>query len=351
MQTKNNLPATLNEVAQKSGLEISKAEKYALPYAPLLAKITEFANEVKTLDRDNPEHVARAKRISLDIGKICSEAGTIKKSDKAELLVLTRYLDGLFNTTEGAARLTQGEANEIVNHAAKIEAERIEAIRFERWNELSQFLEVEPNNLGEMDETIFTNLLFGAKATFEAKKEAEAKAEAERLAEIEKQKKISENRNELLPYSNWIENFSDIDFESVNVAEVLEVAKQLKSTQEAEAEAQRLENERLKKEAQEKEAQRQAELKAEREKQAKLEAELQAKKDAEIKAENARIEAERIANLEAEKLAKAPIKKQLSVWVDSFEISGAPFDNATSQEIQAKFTAFKKWAQSQINSL
>ena len=250
------------------------------------------------------------------------------------------------------------KANEIVNYAAKIEAERIEAIRVERWNQLNEFLEVEPNNLGAMDETIFTNLLFGAKATFEAKKEAEAKAEAERLAEIERQKKISENRNALLPFSNWIKDFNSIDFETVDVAVLIEVAKGLKATQEAEAEAQRIENERLRKEAEiakaeadRLEAQRQAELKAEREKQAKLEAELQAKKDAELKAENERIEAERLAKLEAEKLAKAPIKKQLSVWVDGFEIANAPIENATSKEIQEKFNAFKKWAQSQINNL
>lgn len=171
----------IDEVVKSSGLETAKAVKYAQPYAPLLTEITEFAKEVQTLDKGNLEHVARAKRISLDLGKLCSKATEIKKADKAEIISLGRYLNALFNTTEGAARLTQGEANEIVNHAAKVEAERIEALRVERWKELSQFLDVEPSGLRDMDEVVFSNLVFGAKASYEAKIEAEKKAEEERI--------------------------------------------------------------------------------------------------------------------------------------------------------------------------
>ena len=54
------------------------------------------------------------------------------------------------------------------------------------------------------------------------------------------------------------------------------------------------------------------------------------------------------AKKEAEKLAKAPIKKQLKVWVDSFSIPAAPTENEKTKDILAKFYAFKKWAESQI---
>jgi len=131
----------------------------------------------------------------------------------------------------------------------------------------------------------------------------------------------------------------------------------------------RVENARLQKEAELKEAELQkerklqadkeakllaennAKLKAEQDAKAKIEAELQARKDAEIKAEN-----ERLAKIELDKkvailAAKAPIKKQLSVWVESFELPIVAVDNETSKEIKAKFEAFKLWSINQINNL
>ena len=85
----------------------------------------------------------------------------------------------------------------------------------------------------------------------------------------------------------------------------------------------------------------------------KLKSELKAKKEAEIKAENERKEAEEKARKEAEKLAKAPVKKQLSVWVDSFEINRTYIDtnNATAKDIISKFEAFKNWAKKEIENL
>jgi colicin import membrane protein len=322
----------INEVVQSSGLEVSKAVKYAEPYAPLLGQITEIAEQVKGLDKNNPEHVAIAKRASLDLGKICSQAEQVKKSDKAELLIVTRYLDGLFNTVNGAGRLTQSEAKEIVNYQENLRLEAIEKTRQERWKKLQDFTEVEPSGLGEMDSTIFDNLLIGMKSTHEAKLEAERKAEEERkeqerlaeLARIEREKEIEAQR---------IEN------------------ERLKKEAEVKEKALELEREKARKEAERLEAERQAQLKIERDKQAKLEAELQAKKDAEIKAEKERLAEIEKQRKEAERLAKAPIKKRLSTWVNSMEIGNAPADNETSKEIIAKFNSFKKWALSQVESL
>ena len=94
-----------------------------------------------------------------------------------------------------------------------------------------------------------------------------------------------------------------------------------------------------------------AEKKAEAEK-AKLQAEIQAKKDAEI-AEQKRLQQIEIEKQkEAEKLAKAPIKKQLDVWVNSFSIPRNPIENnEVSKQIVEKFESFKKWSLQQINNL
>ena len=83
----------------------------------------------------------------------------------------------------------------------------------------------------------------------------------------------------------------------------------------------------------------------------KLEAELKAKKEAEIKAEKERQELEIKAKKKAEKLAKAPIKKQISVWVDSFELPDTDINNEVTSEIIAKFEAFKKWSKTKIDEL
>ena len=416
----------INEVVQSSGLEASKAIKYAEPYAPLLEEITKIANIVKGLDKTNPEHVAIAKRASLDIGKICSQADKVKKSDKAELLIITRYLDGLFNTVNGAGRLTQNEAKEIVNYQEKLRLEQIEKTRKERWEQLQQYAAVEPTGLGEMDSTIFDNLLIGMKATHEAKLEAERKAEEERKEQEQKQKEYNERMSEFSPYSLFTEKSIQLGMDEKEYQKTLKEAKDSKAKHDKEQAELKAEKERFKKEQEkiqkrrddageflkglgfkytldhsgvywyhqgeepilhyrkdrlyfetetdleqfrqdvkqelknkkqelEAELSKQKELEKEREearqREAKLQAELEAKRQAELKAENERKEAERLAKLEAERLAKAPIKEKLNNWVNSFDIQGAPVSNEVTNEIEAKFTAFKKWAINQIEKI
>ena len=92
-------------------------------------------------------------------------------------------------------------------------------------------------------------------------------------------------------------------------------------------------------------------LKKEREAKAKLEAELKAKIEAEEKEAELKLQLEGEARLKAEQLAKAPIKKQLNNWVESFNINNSPIKNELSKDIQNKFNAFKKWANSEIDKL
>lgn len=339
------------ELAEKFNIEPTKVEELKSGLATVKLErevLIEAYNGVIDLEI-TPKNVAVFKELRLKIVKNRTQGiENWHKKTKEIFLRSGQLVDAIKNAEVSINKDMEDKLESAEKYFENLEKERIATLHNERVELLKPYVEdLFGTQFGEMDAQIFDDYLAGAKLRFEAKKEAEEKAEQERLAEVEKQKKISENRNALLPLSNWIENFSNIDFEIVNVNELIEVAQGLKSTQEAEAEAQRVENERLRKEA---EAQQKA-INAEREKQAKLEAELQSKKDAELKAENARIEAERLAKLEAEILAKAPIKKQLSVWVDGFNIVGSPIINETSTEIEQKFNDFKKWAQSQIKSL
>ena len=99
------------------------------------------------------------------------------------------------------------------------------------------------------------------------------------------------------------------------------------------------------------EAENKALLKAEQEKKAKLEAELKAKLEAEQKAETERKQAEAKAKIEAEKLQKAPLKKQLTIWVESFSIAEINIENEKKTLIKEKFEAFKKWAKNEIENI
>ena len=93
------------------------------------------------------------------------------------------------------------------------------------------------------------------------------------------------------------------------------------------------------------------ELRVEKEAKAKLEKELQDKKDAEVKAERERLDKIEAEKKEAEKLAKAPIKKQMENWVNSFNLPNLNLENAKKTEIIETFEKFKKWAKKEIENL
>ena len=54
---------------------------------------------------------------------------------------------------------------------------------------------------------------------------------------------------------------------------------------------------------------------------------------------------------DAEKLAKAPVKKQLQVWIEAMNLESPPVQNELSIEILKKFEGFKKWAKGEIEKL
>ena len=55
--------------------------------------------------------------------------------------------------------------------------------------------------------------------------------------------------------------------------------------------------------------------------------------------------------IEVEKLAKAPIKKQMSAWVNSFELPTTKIQNEKVDLIKQKFEAFKNWSLKEIEGL
>lgn len=353
----NKLPENLQKVAQNLAYnDLTKFERLASNYAPIMNEVQEQIEILKTLKKGVDADLPKAKRVYLDLGKIVSRATTQKKTDKEMLLLETRVIDGLFNAVEGGARLTRSEAKEILDHAEKIENERLEKLNDERIERLRPYLEqAELGDYTQMSDADFDDFVAVKKLQYERKNEAEKQAEKERQKEVEKQRKIQENKEALLPYKLFIDNFDSINFETVDLTATIETAQAKKAKADAEAEAQRVENERLRKEAQEREAKALAEqqererlAKEEKAKQDAILAKERAEKQALIDAENARLAEIEKQRKEAEELAKAPVKKQLNAWIDSFEISTAPIENEQTTEIINKFNAFKAWAKTQI---
>lgn len=187
-----------------------------------------------------------------------------------------------------------------------------------------------------MSDESFETFLNGLKSVRDAKIEAERKAEEERQAQI----KAEQDRIE----SQRIEN------ERLK-AEAEAREKELEAERIANAKKLAEEQAKAKAEADKLRAENEAKLKKEQEAKAKLEAELKAKQDAEAKAKAERQQAELKVKAEAEKLAKAPIKKQLTVWIDSFSIPEINIDNEKTKLINDKFQSFKEWAKKEIESL
>ena len=354
------------------GLEESKAKQIANQFKPMLEKMQtleiEF-NQVQKMEM-SPEKVKAAKELRLKYVKVRTGTASIHKEQKAFYLAGGRYVDGWKNAQIFASQGIEEKLSDIENHFAKIEAEKIESLRKERWAKLAKYMEQQPEMLGVMEQDVFDNLLSGSKAAHEARVAAEKKAEEERL-EAERIEKLIRDRERLIapvysffevPAMQILGELSEDEFQLK-----LDEAKVALDEDELKKEKQRKENERLKKEAEarekaiaEEKKKREAEAEKERKKQdAKLKAERKAreKAEAEIKARKEAEEKERKkAELEARKLAKAPIKKQLNNWVDSLELPNlntsniSDLDNELAESIANKFDGFKKWAYNQIEN-
>jgi len=258
------------------------------------------------------------------------------KTNKAFYLAGGRFVDAIKNKEVLENEQMEEKLLEAEKYFENIEKERLAKLKAERGELLQPFVDVLPNDLENLEQDVFDSFLATKKAAYTARIEAE-RAEAERIENerIEREKQIEAQR---------LEN------ERLKKEAAEKEAQILAERKAAEAHQKSIE-EKAAKEAAELKAKQDDELAKEREATAKAEAELAKQKQSEAEAKKqaeAKAEAER---KEAEKLAKAPVKKQMSVWVESFALPVVGVENETSKEIKEKFEAFKKWSINQINNL
>jgi hypothetical protein len=233
------------------------------------------------------------------------------------------------------------------NYAKRYEVEQFELRTQKRINEVQKYAEINRFEFDQMSDESFVVFANGLKTTYDAKIEAERKAEAEREAERIEAERIEKERIE----KQRLEN-ERLNAEADKREKEIEAERKLNDQILAEAIAKaKVEKDRIEAENKKILDAETAKLLAETEAKIKIQKELQAKKESEIKAENERKELEIKAKKEAEKLAKAPIKKQLSIWVDGFSIPEINIENQKKTLIKEKFEAFKRWAKTEIENI
>ena len=323
MTDQTTLPAPLKKAAEESQMALNRAEKIASNYAPFLGQLQEQADALKKLSHKKPEDIEKAKRIRIDIGHICVEVGKQKKKDKEKITLAQRYIDGLYNTVNGFGRITQDEASDLENHAAKLLEDKAAELQTTRAKELAKYYEDEVADLGKMSKPVWENFLAGCKATFEEE------AEEKRLEQMEADK--------------------------AEKAEKERIAEQAKENERLKQEADKAEKARLEAEAAAKATMDKlaAEKKEEQDKAAKLAEEIRLRREADEAEEKAKLEQAAKLQAEADALAMAPVKEQLTEWVSKFEVPDANLKEAndTAAMISKKFIAFKNWAQQEVDKL
>ena len=275
---------------------------------------------------------AQARELRLDLVKERSSINQTHKVQKAYFLNGGRFVDSLKNTLIDKIKNMEDKLKDIELHEQRlIEANQIK-LQAERSIKLSKYTENIPSNLGEMDQDMFDAILIGIEHKFKQEEKEILELEAKQLKEAEETELYNKRLFSIHKYSY----FADIDnlplTKQTTESEFKVILEQLeveKSSHDA-----KLAKER---EVAQKERERAAQEKK--------------KLDAELKKEKLKKQEEAKEKARLEELKKAPVKNQLSSWVDSFILEDAPVDNAISKDILSKFEGFKKWAKSEINKI
>lgn len=329
------------------GLEESKATEIANQFKPMLDKMVELENEyndVVKMDINDPMTSLKAKEVRLKYVKVRTGTAEIHKSQKAFYLAGGRFVDGWKNAQLFASQGIEEKLKAIEDYHERLERERLEKLQSERVDLLLPYYEeAASTDLSSMPSDVFEAYLSTKKEQHEAKLAAEKKAEEERIAAEKAERERVEAQR--------VENER---LKAEAEAREKEIQAELERLQKEQEEADRKiqeEREQERKEAEAREKAAQEKVEQERKERERVEAELKAERERKEAEEKAKREAEEKARLETAKAAKAPIKKRMSLWVDSFSLPEIDVENDTKKSIIEKFEAFKKWSNEQINLL
>ena len=349
-------------IINQSGLEKTKGQQILELFTPFFNEMARIEKKINSLNSINPQqddvNIAREIRLALKNNRVSSE----KKKDelKAGILVEGRVIDNLNNIVKNLSKENEMKCEQIEKFAEIQQAKREAELKHERSEKLSPYVDdVAIFPLGQMSEQAWNDLYIGMKSAHEARVEAEKKAEADRLAKIEadriEQERIRKENEVLRAENAKIEAAAEKSRQDA-LAAALEKEKEFEKEHKAAEQA--AEKQRKIDET----ARDKARAEAQKAKDAALKAEAEARwlKDAETKrlkyeqAVKDKAEKDRVAA--EKKAAKLPDKRKLQQTIDGFFLPVVTDLKTTDavnvlNDIHVKFTAFKKWATDQINSL
>ena len=359
----SNQEITLNPT--EFGIDENRGLEIVNKFSPLQFEINAYNEQYKSILESEltEELTVKARDLRLKLKDIrTKQVNKIHKSEKDFYLQGGRFVDAWKNKLNTIIEVQEDKLQQIEDYFLNIEKQKIEDLRNSRWLRLKEYTDLEPNDLGLMSEDIFNATLNGF-IQIEKEKELEQKRIEEEKAEEERILKLHNLRKEkTLPFFDfWNEEdkkqnlgiISESDFNTF-----FDRIQLNKKEFDIKQEEFRKENERLRLEAElkQKEIEKQQKIEAEklrkeRLEKEKLEAEIKANKIKLEKEEQAKKEEQERLRLEQEEIRKAPIKKQLSFWIDSFEIPDTQFENEITLEIKQKFESFLKWSKNKINEM
>lgn len=331
------VPQEFTAVISQSGLEVDDAEEIKTSYAPFFQELKRIKANARKIDFENPteldEKIARECR--LDTVKVRTGSEGVKENRKRIYVLKGNAEQSSWNCMRDICKVDEEMYLQVEKKREMIEKAAIESLRVERMSSLQPVSEFIPMgiDLGRMSDEDFTKLLTGAQMQMQAKIDAEAKAEADR---IEKEKAEAAERERIRIDNERLRKEAE-EREAQMKAERLKAEKERAAIEAKAAAEKKAAEEKARKEREAIEAK----LKAERLEREKLEAEKAAKEKAERDAEAKR-------KADEAKAAKAPIKEKTKKWVASFTVPVGQPDTPLANVIVAKFEAFKKWAESQI---
>lgn len=347
-------------ITKQSGIE--KATTYAAMFAPFMINVKELSKKVIGIDKDNPTDVDAkiARDVRLSLVKNRTATGNKKDESKAALLAESNLIQSLHNVVVSTSQMIESDLLSIEKHAEIKEAARIEALKKERIELLSAYVEdasIFP--LGTLTNQAFDDLLNGSKLSFEAKIEAAKAAEEKRIADEkadqEKQALIKAENERLKKEMEQKENELAKERADAKLKADQLAAENKKKLDAIEA-ANKLAREKAAAEQKKKDEAVALELKKQKDAADQLAAELKKKQDAEKDLQQ-KANKEAAEKLAAEKkAAKAPDKDKLKSAISLlpvFEISDLKTKEAKEvyEMINEKFKGFKTWALAQIETL
>jgi len=206
------------------GIEQKQAESIVSKLNQIVLERIELFEEyerVVELDVEStPSEIFKRVRLSISNNRT-KQLEPARKADKELFLRGGQFVDASYSR-----EITENQRREAVlldkeKYKENLEKQKAKDLNDARIERLKPYIEDTTGlDFAVMNDEDFDDYLLGKKTRYDQKIEAE-KQEAIRVEnEQKKQKLIQENKNVLLPWSMWIENFDEIDFENVDMISV-----------------------------------------------------------------------------------------------------------------------------------